>query len=314
VRRRLTWPVLAILAIVLAACSSPAAAADPYDLVSQSSKAAWDVVQVNVGLNAKGDGQTVTIDKSAIAFVVDSKAGKGAVHISIPASAVGVDAMTLTMLGATSGSIDFDAVFDGDALYARSPLLAMGLKGVFTEPGSLPSGDLSGWLRLGTKADLAGLAGLGGAGALPSVAPTGGSGDLKADLQSAGVTLSTAGVDQVNGAASQHLKVAIDSEKLLASPMFDSASRSELSQAKEALAEIALSADVWVDQATKHLVQVDLHGAPKSGASGSVDLSISLRAPDGSISLAAPAEHVDLPTQSLMQGLMQLVGSGLTGS
>jgi hypothetical protein len=69
-----------------------------------------------------------------------------------------------------------------------------------------------------------------------------------------------------------------------------------------------------VDQATKHLVQVDLHGAPKSGASGSVDLSISLRAPDGSISLAAPAEHVDLPTQSLMQGLMQLVGSGLTGS
>jgi hypothetical protein len=313
VRRRFTWPVLAVIAIVLAACSSPAAAADPYDLVSQSSKASWDVVQVNVGMSAKGAGQTITIDKSSIAVIVDGKAGKGAVHVSIPASAIGVDPMTLAVLGATGGSIDFDAVFDGKALYARSPLLATGLRGLFTDPGSLPSGDLSGWLRLGTTADLAGLAALGQAGARPTTVPSVGTGDLKADLQAAGITLTDAGADKVNGADARHLKVAIDSAKLLASPVFDSASRTELNQMKQALTQVSLSADVWVDQATKHLVQVDLHGAPTTGESASLDLSISLHAPDGSVSLDAPAEHVDLPTQTLVQSLMQLVGSGLTG-
>src|SRR5262249_29374142 len=156
-----------------------------------AAKTSWDPIQVNVGIQGNDGTSNVSIDPSAIALLIDGKAGKGALHVSIPASTLQMDASTLAALGANGSTIDFDGVFDGQALYVRSPLVGQMLTLLLAN--DIPKGDLSGWLRLGTVAEFQSLVGSLGAGAgsdlpAPSVA---GDGSLKSVLDEMGVTLTT---------------------------------------------------------------------------------------------------------------------------
>ena len=64
-----------------------------------------------------------------------------------------------------------DLLFDGQGLYAKSPIAATLLPMLMAQSGTPLTGDLSGWIKLGTKDEFAALAGsLGGALPIPSPA------------------------------------------------------------------------------------------------------------------------------------------------
>ncbi|HEY3522540.1 MAG TPA: hypothetical protein VGK63_02460, partial [Candidatus Limnocylindrales bacterium] len=133
--------VMVAVAAVLAGCSStPASQTDPYAIAKTAAASPWERVQVDMGLKATSGGEIIQLDPGAIRFVVDTKAGKGSFHMSLPASSLGADAASLAMLGITSGSIDLDVLYDGDALYAKSPLAATLLPALLAQSGSVPSG------------------------------------------------------------------------------------------------------------------------------------------------------------------------------
>jgi hypothetical protein len=318
VRHRLA-PVLALLVAftaVVAACGGGTTTTDPYQVLAGSMKATLDPVQVNVGFTAKDGTSTVTIDPSALAFVIDKAGGTGALHVSIPASALGSDASLLSQIGITGSTIDLDVVYDGQALYGRSPLFATLLTMVLQPSGDLPSGDLTGWLQLGTAADFASLAGTAAQSSdIPSFAiPSAGDGPaLKTALEDAGITLKLAGTEQHNGTDAYHLTVAIDSTKLLANKMFDSVTRAQLDQVSTALQAATLTADVWVDKASNHVVEVDVHVVSTADSSQSADLTVKIGNPDGSVSSAAPSSFVTVPMKSIITNVMSLIGQGLTG-
>ncbi len=176
---------------LLAACSSQPTSTDPYQVVDQASHATYgDLVQVNLGVDVAG-AQPVHVDPSAIQLVVDTKSGKADVAVSLPIDALQLDAATRAQMGLTGSTLDLDIRYDGTALYTKSPLLQPLLTALVAGSGGTP-GDYSGWVRLGTTAELAALAG----GLVPQVSipplasggpiPSHDAASLKADLESAG--------------------------------------------------------------------------------------------------------------------------------
>ena len=121
-----------------------------------------------------------------------------------------------------------------------------------------------------------------------SVPPVGDPGSLKTSLQDAGIMLTSAGTETRDGADAYHLKVAIDGTKLLSNKMFDSVSRAQLDQMTTALKEITLSGDLWVDKASNHLVEVDVHIVGTKDATQTATLTIKLGSPDGTVPTSAP--------------------------
>ncbi|MBI3745520.1 MAG: hypothetical protein HY264_03170 [Chloroflexi bacterium] len=303
-------------AAIATACGSGSTTSDPYQIASSSMKATWSPVQVNVGFEAKDGATSISIAPSALAFVADKAAGTGAVHVSIPIGSLGIPAATLAQVGITGSTFDLDVVYDGQALYAKSPIFATVLTMLLTSSGDLPTGDLAGWLRIGTKEDLAALGSLaGGSGALPSfAAPSAGDASaLKTALQDAGITLTLIGTERRDGADAYHLKAAIDGTKLLASKMFDSVSRTQIDQMTTAMKDITLSADIWVDKVSSHVVEIDGHVAATKDATRTATVTVKLGNPDGSVSTAAPSSFVEVPLKSIITNVMSLIGQGLTG-
>jgi len=319
VRHRLAPFIAFLLALsaIAAACGSAASpSSDPYKIASDARQAVVDPMQVNVGFEVKDGATTVTIDPSAFAFVVDHDAKTGALHVSVPTGSLGMGAKDLADLGITGSTFDFDVVYDGAALYAKSPVLATLLTAILQSSGDLPSGDLTGWLRLGTKEDFGGLLEqAGGAGSVPSfAAPSPGDvAGLKTALTDAGVSLTLAGTEKHDGADAYHLTVAIDGTKLLANKIFDSVSRAQLDQMTTALKEVALSGDIWIDKASNHVTEVDGHIAAVKDTSQTANITIKIGSPDGSVPTAAPTTFVDIPVRSIVTNLMTLIGQGLTG-
>ena len=307
--------LLLVLSALLAACSSAATTTDPYQIVTGSMKATWSPVQVNVGFDAKDGATSVSIDPSAFGFVVDKDAGTGALHVSVPIGALGLPASTLGGFGITGSTLDVDVLYDGQALYGRSPVFAK-LLTMILQPTDLPAGDLTGWLRLGTKEDLAGLAGSAGAGGdVPSFAiPSAGDAvSLKAALENAGITLSGGTVEKHDGADAYHLKVAIDGTKLLANKAFDAISRTQTQEMTAALAAVTLSGDLWIDKASNHLVEFDGHVVATKDASQAANLTVKFGSPDGTIPTTAPSTFVEIPIKTIVGHVMTLIGQGLTG-
>jgi len=304
------------LAGMLAACGG-STAGDPYELLQTATKTTWSPVQVNVGLEAKDAGTTISIDPASIGVVVDKDAGTGALHVSLSAAALGLDATGLAALGISGGSIDVDAVYDGAAIYARSPILGSVLAMLLAQSGELPSGDLSGWLRLATAADLAGLKDTLGSGAeIPTVSmpPIADAKALKDVLEGAGITLKLEGTEQHDGAEAYHLSVAIDNDKLFSSDYLSGVSPTEVTSARAALEALKLDIDVWIDKASNHLVEVVAAGSSTADASQSATLTVKLGDPDGSISTTAPDSFTELPLDAILQNVMQLIGQGLAGA
>ena len=318
VRHRLA-SVLALLVAftaIAAACGGGVAPSDPYDILSGAMKAPLDPVQVNIGFDVKDGATTVSIDPSALAFVASKADGTAAVHVSIPAAALGSSASLLTQFGITGSTIDLDVVYDGKAVYGRSPLFATLLTMILQPSGDLPSGDLADWLQLVTADDLAGLAGTAaGSGDVPSFAiPSAGDGPaMKTALEQAGITLKVAGTEQRDGADAYHLTVAIDSTKLLANKVFDSVGRAQLDEMTTALKAVTLSGDLWVDKASNRIVEFDGHAVSTADSKQSGSLTVKIGSPDGSVSTEAPSSFVVVPFKSIITNVMSLVGQGLTG-
>jgi len=317
-RLGLVTAVIALLAFIVAACggtTAPTATpaptpADAYSVVSRAVAAPMDKLKINVGISATGD-TPVTIDPKSIEVVVDTKAGKGSFHLSLPKSALGADAAHLPIAGDT---IDLDVLFDGTALYAKSPLAATLLPMLLAQSGQQVPGDLTGWLKLGTAEEFGALAeslgGMAGASAAPSIPPLSdiSPDELKQQLQDAGITVAAAGTEQRNGVESDHITVTVDPTKLASSDLAKELPGGQLDQLQGLAGEGTLSADVWFNKATGALNEIDLNVTDTSGEKATITILVS---DPGAVSLDAPAGATELPLAPLLQTLMSSFG-GLT--
>ena len=304
------------LALVVAACgatpSAPTAApvADAYTAAGKVFDAPLDRVKINVGVTATGD-EAIEIKPEAIELVIDQTAGKGSVHLSIPAKALGSDAAALGALGG-GDTIDIDALFDGQGVYVKSPLAATLLTFLAMQGMQLPSGDLSGWLKLGTAEELSGITGMLGempeasgnpANELKDLDPA----ELKQKLEDAGVTVTVVGREQRNGVDSDHLLLNVDLKKLEASGLADQLPTDQVPGLGEAAATGTLSADVWLDASTGRPNEIAIHAAD---GTDKADITILVSDP-GDVSLEAPASFVEVPIAPLLAPLMEQFGGAL---
>jgi hypothetical protein len=314
VRNRLA--LLAVLVIAVSAvadgCSGPAAPPDPYEQLTASTKATWSPIQVNIGVKVTAQGKTVTLDPKDIAMVLDTAAEKFALHVSLPAAELGVPTMALDQLGIDGDSIDFDLIYASDALYARSAVLRPMLRLVLGPTGKVPSGDLAGWLKFGTKEELAALSALSGAAAgTPSFAPPSpGAGATKASFEAAGVTFTSAPNEKHNGADAQHIKIAIDLTKLTSNPDFLRGAGPQSGPAIGMLKSLTVSGDLWLDPASNRVLEADTHMVSANDPTEVGDITVTAHDPDGSVSLEAPTSAVDVPLGTLISEMMKLIGKG----
>lgn len=304
------------LALVVAACGAtpiaPTASpvADAYTAAGKVFDAPLDRVKINVGVSATGD-ETIEIKPEAIELVIDQAAGKGSVHLSIPADALGSDAAALGALGG-GDTIDIDALFDGQGLYVKSPLAAAVLPFLAMQGMQLPSGDLSGWLKLGTAQELSGITGMLGGMPEASSNPANELKDLdpaalKQKLEDAGVTVTVVGREQRNGVDSEHLLLNVDLKKLEASGLADQLPADQLPGLGAAAASGTLSADVWLDAATGRPNEIAIHAAD---GTDKAEITVLISDP-GDVSLDAPASFVEVPIAPLVGPLMEQFGGAL---
>lgn len=309
--RRLTTLFIAVfVAAMVAACGNNAGTSDPYELLRRAATANQDQIQVDIGANIKSSTQTVTLDPGSIRVIVDKPAGKGTFHLSVPTSALSLTAAQLTQFGITGSTIDLDVLWDGQALYAKSPVLGALMPALAAQMGiTLPSGDLTGWLKLLSKAELDTL-GLGSTAAPTAAATMPDAATLKQKLDEAGVTLTLVGTESKNGVNASHVKGTVDSAKLLASPAMANVSASQRSQVEAALKDATVSFDLWVDGSSNHLVEIDGHVVGNTSPSGTIDLTIAFSTPS-SPNFDTPSGAVEIPTMQIVGQLMQLFAGSL---
>ena len=315
--RRLTALAGLVIVAALAGCGGNSAQ-DPYQLVFASKAATPDVMQVKVGLATVGGSTPISISPDAFKVTTDKVSGKLRIQVDVPVAGLGIPATGLRSLGVTGDSITLDVLYDGEALYANSPVLAAGLTTLMTEFGQTPQGPLAGWLKLGTKTEFEALAaGLGaGAGAsmapLPSVTDAAG---LKTQLEGLGITLAYAGAETRNGVDSHHLTVALDLARLAQNPAFGNLNGTQLAQLGAMAGAVTISADWWLDKASGRTVEVDVHVAPTGSIPSSepsrVDVTVLFGTPDAGTTFDAPATFTEVPLAPIVQGLMQQFGKGL---
>ncbi len=302
------------LALVVAACGaatpSAPAAADAYTAASKVFDAPLERIKINVGVTATGEN-AIEIKPEAIEVVIDQTAGKGSVHLSIPSKALGSDAAALGALGG-GDTIDVDALFDGQGLYVKSPLAAALLPFLAMQGVQVPTGDLSGWLKLGTAEELSGITGMMGempeasenpANELKDLDPA----ELKQQLEDAGVTVTVVGREQRNGVDSEHLLLNVDLKKLEASELAGKLPTDQLPGLGDAAASGTLTADVWLDATTGRPNEIAIHA---SDGTDKADITVLVSDP-GAVSLDAPATFVEVPIAPLITPLLQQFGGAL---
>ncbi len=313
-RRALVALMIAASVPGLFAGCTGTATVDPYAVTTRAFQAGWDQVQVSVGMSVTAAGQTIAIPPAAMRLVVDGVAGKALVTVSIPASTLGVPG-AFARLGLSGDSLTFDAVYDGEALYARSAVMGPALRQLFAGSSALPSGDLTGWLRLVQRSDLEKL-GAGSAGpALPAIpAPPSGStppspdgAPLRQTLDSVGIGLSYAGEEQRDALDTDHVHGTVDWNKLVNSPAASSVPQTEVDQLRAMAASMSTTFDLWADRATGRLDHVDVHFAVRGSNGGSFDVEIGLAAPPAGLKFGAPPKFLDVP-------LLKLLGPFMTRS
>lgn len=322
--RKLTALAAAVAVVVLAACSSTPAQTDPYQVVTDATHASYgNLVQLNLGLDGTSSGQSVHVDPSAIRLIVDTKAGKADFAVSLPLDSLQIDAATRAQLGLTGSTLDLEVLYDGAALYAKSPVLQPLLTALLMQTGTTP-GDLSGWVKLGTAQELAALGAsiIPQASMVPSVsgAPAASvdAATMKTDLENAGITLTYVGQEQRGGQKVDHISATFDSSKLQNSPVASDVPSAQLSQVEGALAQFDMTPDLWFAADTHQLTEVDLKLTPKAGsaspaASGMspVSLTLLVSTPADDRALQTPSNATSVSIGPIIQSLLQSFGGGL---
>lgn len=302
--------LLAVAALVAAGCGGPAAPPDAYEQLNTSLTSTWSPIQVNVGVKVTAAGQTITIDPKAIAFVVDTAAAKFAFHMSLPGADLGMPAGALDALGIAGDSIDFDVIYAADALYMRSAMLKPTLRLILRS--KVPAGDLTGWLKLGTKEELMALQALSG-GLKPQSSfapPSSGPGAMKASFEAAGITLTDGGPVKHNGADARHITIAVDIDKLVADPSFRAGAGPQSGPTIAVMRSLSFAGDLWIDPANNRIVEADAHVTSIKDPTQVGDVTITAHDPDGSVALDAPTSSVDVPLGTLISEMMKLIGKG----
>ena len=200
----------------------------------------------------------------------------------------------------------------GRALYVKSPLAATLLPFLAMQGMQLPSGDLSGWLKLGTAEELSGFTGMLGempeasgnpANELKDLDPA----ELQQKLEDAGVTVTVVGQEQRNGVDSTHLLLNVDLKKLEASGLGDQLPTDQLPGLGDAAATGTLSADVWLDASTGRPNEIAIHAGD---GTDKAEITVLISDP-GDVSLDAPASFVEVPIAPLLAPLMEQFGGAL---
>src|SRR5512141_539638 len=121
--------------LALAACSpatpaptptpTPTPPPDATSVMAAAAKASYPTkLEFTLGGSYTASGTTTALPDKLLVVDVDTAAGVGSVHLAIPASLLGASgAATLAQLGITGDTISLDALYDGKALYAKSPAL-----------------------------------------------------------------------------------------------------------------------------------------------------------------------------------------------
>lgn len=310
-------------AVVLAGCSSTPKV-DPYQLLNEATQASYgDLVQLNLGLDGTSGGQTVHLDPSAFRVVIDTKTGRADFAMAIPLDALQLDPATRAALGVTGDSLDLEVLYDGIALYAKGQILGPMLAALIAQSGGTP-GDYSGWVQLGTAAELGALVGglVPQASLLPmssgSPAASHDAATLKSDLEAAGITLTYVGREDRNGKQTDHVSATIDATKLEQSPASSAVPAAQMSQIQGALAQVDIAPDLWFDADTHRLVEVDATLTPKAGSaspaasgSGPVSLVLQVSTPSDDSALQTPSSATEVNLAPLIQTLLQSFGQGL---
>jgi len=296
-----------LLMTVLVACSAPAAPPDPYALTSNVLTTPWERVQINVSVSLEGSEASVNIPPEAIELVVDREAGKGLFKLSLTDDMLGLEGEEADQLAIIGGRLDLEVLFDGEALYARSPLAAMFGRLLLSQFGEVPEGDYSGWLRLGTKADFDALEELMTAFAgdeLPADAPDFSDwadldpAELQQRLESSGITLTHVESAIHNGVAAEHVTVTVDFAELADSPLFEDADASHFEDMVSA--DVNLTADIWIDKASGRPVEVSVNGTSSDPELSAFGVVLTFTEPDPSITFDTPETFVDVPLSEML--------------
>src|SRR4029078_7541783 len=104
----------------------------------------WDQIKLSIGMTTTGTESDISVKPEDIQIALDTKAGKGAFHVSLPKSALGSEAASLAQLGGTGDTLEIDVLFDGESLYAKSPIAATLLPMLMAQTGTPLTGDLTG--------------------------------------------------------------------------------------------------------------------------------------------------------------------------
>lgn len=329
---RLRTALLACTMLALAGCGI-GENHDPYALLDKAWSTGWDRVQVQVGFNLDSQNtggdflpipQKITIDPSWINAIVDTKSGQWHVSLAIPMNALGIPNLGGGLIPNVQ-SIDLEAVYDGSDVYAKSPLLPTWLQPMGMNSSTPIEGDLTGWVRLGSAADLQSFAGadnpipmlfLGGAlpdlGALPIPTP-GNPATLKEFFESLGVVTEYKGTEQRNGRDAHHVAAGLDIEKLAASDRLTALTgmgRDQLQGLAETAKQVAIGAELWFDKDTGRLVGLQITGQTLQGSTTKASLVVNLTEPAVADPFAAPATFTDVPLKELFENSLNNVGGG----
>ena len=310
--------------LAVAGCSpaaTPTPPPDPQSLLAAASKANYpSKLEITMGGSFTASGATTALPDKLLVIDVDTAAGVGSVHLAIPASLLGADgAKTLAQFGVTGDSLTLDVLYDGSALYAKSPALPALVSELATLAAGVTMPQLTGdtWAKVLDEATIKQLTSS-AQGAVESAAPAASAADTAAILDEIGASLTLGPQTTGAGGPANDVKLSVDPAKLkaymLAHPeQFPTTQLSSIS----ALGTLtAVSADVLVDVATSRIEEVSLTiGASASGSDVTLTAKVDIAEAPAGVSFAAPSGAVDLPlvqiVAPLVQSLLSAGGSGL---
>lgn len=326
--------VLIAAALGLAACGP--SQTDPYALLDRAWTVGWDRMQIQLGVTLELPSQggdvmplqgNINIDPSAITAIVDTDTGQWRITLAVPMQSLGVLPTQLFGLG-TQGmqSVDAEILFDGSNLFVKSPLLAMALQPGAGSP-ALAEGDLTGWVRLGSTADLGAIvdpsnpaamlplvAALPGLDALPLPTP-GSPARLRQFFEDFGVVAEFKGTEPRNGRDAHHVEAGLDIVKLARSDRLASLmgwGRDQLQGLSETARQLAVSSDLWFDKETGRLVGFAVNFRSVQAPVTHLGLTLNLAEPAIADPFAPPGTYTDVPLKDLL-GLGASGGSGASG-
>lgn len=314
---------LAAVAISTAGCSGAAAPTPPPDaasLMTAASKATYPTkLEMTFGGSYTSGGTTTNLPDKLLVIDVDTAAGAGAVHLAIPTSLLGSEAAPqLAALGVTGDTLSLDVLFDGKAMYAKSPMLPalIGQLSALGGASDLPTITADTWAMLIDEATMKQVMSS-AQGAVASAAPSASASveDMKAQLDKMGVTLSLGPDTTGPGGPAHVIKMTVDPAKFKA---YAEANASKVpGSATSQLSNLdnltSLTAEAMVDAATSRLEQVSVSATGKSKeVDTAFTFKMGLAEAPASASFSAPAGAVNVPILKMLGPLLSGFMGGST--